>query len=40
VADAVVYAATRPAHVNVNEIVLLPVDQISVQVVHRRKVET
>jgi NADP-dependent 3-hydroxy acid dehydrogenase YdfG len=40
VADAVIYAATRPAHVNVNEIVLLPVDQISVQVVHRRKTET
>jgi len=40
VADAVVYAATRPAHVNVNEIVLLPVDQISVQLVHRRKAET
>lgn len=37
VADAVVYAVTRPAHVNVGEIVLWPTDQASTTVVHRRK---
>jgi NADP-dependent 3-hydroxy acid dehydrogenase YdfG len=36
VADAVLYAATRPAHVSVAEIVLLPTDQASATHVHRR----
>lgn len=36
VADAVVYCATRPAHMNVAELVLLPTDQASATVVHRR----
>ncbi len=36
VADAVVYCATRPQHVNVAEMVLLPGDQASATVVHRR----
>jgi NADP-dependent 3-hydroxy acid dehydrogenase YdfG len=36
VADAVLYAATRPAHVQVAEIVLLPADQASTMHVYRR----
>ena len=36
VADAIVYVATRPAHMNVAEMVLLPTDQASAMVVHRR----
>lgn len=35
VADAVLYVATRPPHVNVAEVLLLPTDQSSAQVVHR-----
>ena len=35
VADAVLYAVTRPAHVNVGEIVLWPTDQASTTLVHR-----
>ncbi len=37
VADAVVYCATRPAHVNISEVVLMPVDQSSPTMVHRRR---
>ena len=37
VADAVFYALTRPPHVNVNEIVMLPTDQASSTLVHRRE---
>ncbi|HET6569449.1 MAG TPA: SDR family oxidoreductase [Rhodothermales bacterium] len=36
VADAVAYCATRPPHVNVNEIILMPTDQSSPTMVHRR----
>ncbi len=36
VADAIIYCASRPAHVNIREIVLLPVDQASATRVHRR----
>ena len=36
VADAIHYAVTRPGHVNVQDIVLMPVDQASVRDVHRR----
>ena len=36
VADAVVWAVTRPAHVNVQQILLLPTDQASVHALHRR----
>jgi NADP-dependent 3-hydroxy acid dehydrogenase YdfG len=36
VADAIVWVVTRPAHVNVGEIVLWPTDQASTTVVHRR----
>lgn len=37
VADAVLYSLTRPPHVNVNEIVLLPTDQASSTLVYRRE---
>lgn len=36
VADCVVWAATRPAHVNVDEIVVRPRDQATAQNVHRQ----
>ena len=35
VADAVLWAATRPAHVDIGEIVLWPTDQASTTMVHR-----
>jgi len=35
VADAVLYAVTRPRHMNVGEMVLWPTDQTSTSVVHR-----
>ena len=37
VADAVVWAVTRPPHVNVQQILLLPTDQAAVHALHRRK---
>ncbi len=37
VADAVAWAVTRPAHVNVQSILLLPTDQASPHALHRRK---
>ncbi|WP_035986070.1 SDR family oxidoreductase [Leptolyngbya sp. KIOST-1] len=36
VADAIVFAITRPAHVNISDLLLLPTDQSSVFHVHRR----
>lgn len=36
VADAVLFAATRPAHVNICQVVMLPTDQSSSALVHRR----
>ncbi len=36
IADAVVYCATRPAHVNVSEMVVLPTAQASTWLVHRK----
>ena len=36
IADAILFAVTRPAHVNVSEIFLMPTDQSSVSLVHRR----
>jgi 3-hydroxy acid dehydrogenase/malonic semialdehyde reductase len=36
VADAVLYCATRPPHVDIAEIVMMPVDQGSTTLVHRR----
>lgn len=37
VADAVVWAATRPPHVNINDIVLMPTEQSGPTLVHRKK---
>jgi len=37
VADAVAWAVTRPAHVNVQSMLLMPTDQASPHAVHRRK---
>lgn len=37
VADAVAWAVTRPAHVNVQEILLMPTDQASPHALHRRE---
>ncbi|HEY9747718.1 MAG TPA: SDR family oxidoreductase [Allocoleopsis sp.] len=36
VADVVLFCATRPAHVNLSEVVLLPTDQSGPLLVHRR----
>ena len=36
VADVIFFCATRPAHVNINDVVLMPVDQSSATLVHRR----
>ncbi|MBE9056876.1 SDR family oxidoreductase [Sphaerospermopsis sp. LEGE 08334] len=36
IADVVFFCATRPAHVNINEIILMPVDQASATLVNRR----
>ncbi|HEX7239075.1 MAG TPA: SDR family NAD(P)-dependent oxidoreductase [Longimicrobiaceae bacterium] len=37
IADAVLWCATRPPHVNVDEIVIKPTDQASATLVHRRQ---
>ncbi len=37
VADAVLWAATRPEHVNVQTLILYPTDQASVTMVHRKE---
>jgi NADP-dependent 3-hydroxy acid dehydrogenase YdfG len=39
VADCIVWAATRPAHVNIDEIVVRPRDQATATLVHRRPKE-
>lgn len=36
VAEAVAFATSRPAHVNVDEIIIMPTDQASVSKVHRK----
>lgn len=36
VAEVVYFCATRPAHVNISDIILLPTDQSSATLVHRR----
>ncbi|MBT9314867.1 SDR family oxidoreductase [Leptothoe spongobia] len=38
IADTIVFAVTRPAHVNISEIFVMPTDQSSVTHVHRRTV--
>jgi NADP-dependent 3-hydroxy acid dehydrogenase YdfG len=37
VADAVLFAATRPQHVNISEVLILPTDQSSAKMVHREQ---
>jgi NADP-dependent 3-hydroxy acid dehydrogenase YdfG len=37
VADAVLFAATRPQHVNISEVLILPTDQASARMVHREQ---
>jgi 3-hydroxy acid dehydrogenase/malonic semialdehyde reductase len=37
VADVIVWAATRPAHVDIGEVILMPTDQASPTMVHRRR---
>jgi 3-hydroxy acid dehydrogenase / malonic semialdehyde reductase len=39
IADVVMFCATRPAHVNINEVVLMPVDQASATQVCRPQTE-
>lgn len=39
VADCIAWAATRPAHVNIDEIVVRPRDQAAATLVHRRSTE-
>lgn len=35
IADVIFFCVTRPAHVNINQVILMPVDQASVTMVHR-----
>jgi 3-hydroxy acid dehydrogenase / malonic semialdehyde reductase len=37
VADAIIYCATRPAHVNINEIILTPIAQASANFTYRKE---
>lgn len=39
IAEIVLFCATRPAHVNISELLVLPTDQSSSTLVHRRPVE-
>lgn len=36
IADVIFFCATRPAHVNINEVILMPVDQASATLVNRK----
>jgi len=36
VAEAVVFCTTRPAHVNINELIIMPTTQASAHVIHKR----
>ena len=38
IADTILFAVTRPAHVNISEIFVMPTDQSSVNHVHRRTI--
>ncbi|MGB3494644.1 MAG: SDR family oxidoreductase [Elainellaceae cyanobacterium] len=38
IADTILFAVTRPAHVNISEIFVMPTDQSSVSLVHRRTI--
>ena len=35
VAEAIAWVAARPAHVNIDQLLMTPRDQVSAQVVHR-----
>ena len=37
IADAVAWVASRPSHVNIDQIVMMPRDQAAAQVVHRNR---
>jgi NADP-dependent 3-hydroxy acid dehydrogenase YdfG len=37
IADTVLWVATRPPHVNIDEIIIKPTDQASAMLVHRTK---
>jgi serine 3-dehydrogenase len=37
IADVVFFCATRSPHVNINEVILMPVDQASATLVNRRQ---
>jgi serine 3-dehydrogenase len=36
IADAIVYCATRPPHVNISQMIVMPTDQASATMVHRK----
>ncbi len=36
VADVILFCVTRPAHVNINEVILMPVDQASATLINRK----
>ena len=35
IAETVLFCATRPAHVNINDVIIMPVDQAGVMLVNR-----
>ncbi len=39
VADSVVYCATRPAHVSIHELNIMPTDQTAAHMIYRRKTD-
>lgn len=39
VADAILYCATRPAHVSIHELNIMPTDQTAAHMIHRRKTD-
>ncbi|HOD42086.1 MAG TPA: NAD(P)-dependent oxidoreductase, partial [Candidatus Wallbacteria bacterium] len=39
IADVILFCATRPSHVNINEVSLMPVDQASTTMVSRKPAE-
>ncbi|PAX60611.1 SDR family oxidoreductase [Brunnivagina elsteri] len=39
IADVIFFCATRPPHVNINEVILMPVDQASATLVNRNRIQ-
>jgi hypothetical protein len=39
IADSVVYCATRPAHVSIHELNIMPTDQTAAHMIYRRKID-